>query len=83
MSEFDPENDQVGIRIASARIVEQLNFRRGMLVRVPEPIAQRLHRAVITPFVAVNVLAVEDRRYFISCVILAIAGTPLFVLWLW
>ena len=60
--EFDPENDESGMRIPAAHIADQLEFLWGMLVGMgmwaSGEVTQGVPGAVIAAFPAVDILAV-------------------------
>lgn len=62
LPEFDPENDQSGIRVAAAHIGDKLSFLWGMLVRVmvraSGAFTQGFQRAIKASFPTVDILAV-------------------------
>lgn len=63
LHELDPENNEAGMGVAPAHIGNELDFFRGMLVRVvvwpPGTVTQGLHGAVKAPFPAVDILSVR------------------------
>ena len=62
LHELDPENDETGIRVTPAHIVDELNLLGSMLVRMvmwsSGVFTQRFDRAVEAAFPAVDILAV-------------------------
>lgn len=62
LPEFDPENDQAGIRITAAHMGDEPCFLRSMLVRVmvwsSGAFTQGFYGAVKAPFPAIDILAV-------------------------
>ena len=63
LHELDPENNEAGMGVAPAHIGNELDFFRGMLVRVvvwpPGTVTQGPNGAVITAFPAVDMLPVS------------------------
>ena len=76
LRELDPENDKAGVGVTPAHIGNELDFFRGMLVRVvvwpPGTVTQGFNGAVITAFPAVDILPV-------SLVLDSGFGNPIFV----
>ena len=62
LHELDPENDETGIRVTPAHIVDELNLLGSMLVRMvmwsSGVFTQRFDRAVEAAFPAVDILTV-------------------------
>ncbi len=62
LHELNPENHKVGVGVSPVHMHDQFDFIRGMLVRVmvrsSGAVAQGVNRAVITSFLAVNILPV-------------------------